>query len=328
MRRIRVRIRPESAFGTPMRGDTLFGQLCWSARHRFGEDRLRGLLAGYAEGRPFLVVSDAFPAGHLPRPALPMSMFDTDCEDDRKRLKKMRWLPVSAFHKPMRQWLELCVTDAAIAPPFPRPEVVGQRENKEIWLERTQPHNTIHRISNSTRTGEFAPYQMSVLWPASGLLLDVYLLVNESSLGIEELRELIGDVGVSGYGRDASIGHGRFAVESLEADNWPEDQKDADAWMTLAPCAPQGMPWKPERCFWKPFTRFGRHGQAAVYTGRPFKNPVLLADTAAVLTPAEYMPIPMIGKGLGGNGELSRAIPGTVHQGYAPVLGVRLGGEV
>ena len=63
-----VTLQPRSAFGTPLAGDTLFGQLCWAIRERFGEARLTSLLEGYTEANPFLVVSDAFPAGWVPRP--------------------------------------------------------------------------------------------------------------------------------------------------------------------------------------------------------------------------------------------------------------------
>ncbi len=326
MRRVLVRIRPRGAFGDPVRGDTLFGQLCWAVQQRFGDERLRELLDGYVDGKPFLVLSDAFPSGYLPRPALPLAMFDVDEDDDRKRLKKMRWLPLSAFDRPVREWLAECVCDAEAATSMARPEK-GERKPEAIWLERPQPHNTLHRFSNSTRAGEFAPYQMPALWPAPGLTLDIWILVDESRLALNELEMLLADVGMSGYGRDASIGCGRFCVESLDTDGWPEAQQGADAWLTLAPCAPQGLGWRPDRCFWKPFTRFGRHGQMAVFSGRPFKNPVLLADTGAVLTPELYVPVSVTGQGLGGSGKLSRAIPETVHQGYAPLLGIRLGGE-
>ena len=326
MQRLRVRIRPEGAFGDPVRGDTLFGQLCWSIRQRFGNGRLRELLDGYLDGKPFLVFSDAFPSGYLPRPALPLGMFDVDESDDRKRLRGLRWLPLSAFGLPARRWLSACVNDAGAAEAMAPFGNAGEKP-EAIWKERSQPHNTLHRLSNSTRSGEFAPYQAPALWPAPGLRLDIWALVDESRLALDELEALLADVGMSGYGRDASIGHGRFSVEALDASAWPEEHQDTDAWLTLAPCAPQGLEWQPERCFWRPFTRFGRHGQSAIFSGRPFKNPVLLADTGAVLTPASLAPASYTGQGLGGSGKLSRAIPETVHQGYAPVMGIRLGGE-
>jgi CRISPR-associated protein Csm4 len=71
----RARITPRSAFGTPLLGDTLFGQLCWAIRNRQGEARLTALLEAYTDGHPFLVVSDAMPAGYVPRPSLPGHVF-------------------------------------------------------------------------------------------------------------------------------------------------------------------------------------------------------------------------------------------------------------
>lgn len=40
MSTLKIQIKPLSAFGTAPKGDSLFGQLCWAARHRHGEDRL------------------------------------------------------------------------------------------------------------------------------------------------------------------------------------------------------------------------------------------------------------------------------------------------
>jgi CRISPR-associated protein Csm4 len=101
-------------------------------------------------------------------------------------------------------------------------------------------------------------------------------------------------------------------------------QTGANTWLTLGPCAPQGLDLDPQRSFYQVFTRFGRHGDMAVHTGRPFKTPVLLAQTAAVLVPKQYQQRFFVGAGLGGDGSISKAIPETVHQGYAPVVGIRL----
>jgi CRISPR-associated protein Csm4 len=47
-----------------------------------------------------------------------------------------------------------------------------------------------------------------------------------------------------------------------------------------------------------------------------------MANTGAVLTPVDYQNKPFTGQGLGGDGSLSKSIPGTVHQGYAPVVAI------
>ena len=68
---LRLTLTPQTAFGTPLVGDTLFGHLCWGIAEAYGEARLRALLDGYCDGNPCLIASDAFPAGHLPLPTLP-----------------------------------------------------------------------------------------------------------------------------------------------------------------------------------------------------------------------------------------------------------------
>jgi len=129
--------------------------------------------------------------------------------------------------------------------------------------------------------------------------------------------------GLSGHGRDASIGLGKLEVTGAESEGLPR-QAGADACFTLAPCAPQGLDLDAGRSHYQVFTRFGRHGDLAVHTGRPFKAPVLMADTGAVLGVAELPGGAFVGRGLGGDGSLSNALPETVQQGYAPFVGIRL----
>ena len=310
MKELIATIQPQSAFGGPIRGDTLFGQLCWAALHRWGENHLKMLLQDYTKGKPFLVVSDAFPNDYLPRPALPLHRFDEVPDADRKAVKKLRWLPYKKFNEPLPGWLRHAVAEQEIA-------AHGLSET------HSQPHNTINRMTGTTGVAEFAPYTLSQQWFAPDQLFDLYITIDESRFSDEDLSTLLQDVGSYGYGRDASIGLGKFEVGHCEVGEWP-GQTDANAWMTLAPCAPQGLSLDPENSWYQPFTRFGRHGDRAVHSGRPFKTPLLMADTAALLRPENYQPAVFCGQGLGGDGSLSKAIEDTVHQGYAPVLPVRL----
>lgn len=305
----RILIRPESAFGSRLMGDTLFGQLCWMARHRFGEDRLTELLRGYTDQQPFAVVSDAFPAGHLPRPAWPSHRFDAVPNQDRKTVKKRVWLPLERFAEPFQAWLTHCKAPA---------DVQGG-----ALLIHPQPHNTIDRLTGTTGDAAFAPYAMSQHWFDGSASLDIYVVLDEAKLRREELALLFDDMGAIGYGRDASIGLGKFRVAALEP--WePPRQAAANAYLTLAPCAPQGGGFEAGRSFYQVFTRFGRHGDIGVHAGNPFKSPVLLAQTGAVLTPQGFEARAFVGRGLGGDGSLSKSIPATVQQGYAPVVGIRL----
>lgn len=305
-----ARITPLSAFGTLPKGDTLFGQLCWALRNRLGEARLAQLLEGYTKGRPFAVVSDALPAGHLPRPTIPGHVFTPLPNEDRKAAKRRTWLPWEHIDKPVTEWLHYCRADD---------ELPG---GKPVWAPH--PHNAIDRRTGTTGAN-FAPYTMSRLWYSQGAALDIHIVLDDTRLSAPELEQAMRDIGELGFGRDAGIGLGRFRVDDFAQRKIPV-QDQANAWLTLAPCAPQGQEWDGERCFYTVFTRFGRHGDIGAQWGNPFKTPVLLANTGAVFTPRAQTAIhaAFTGHGLGGDGGLSKAIPQAVHQGYAPVVGIKL----
>lgn len=316
-----VALLPRTAFGSIPKGDTLFGQICWSIRHRFGEGRLADLLAGYAENRPFLVVSDAFPEGHVLCPTLPARYSTLERVDpkDRKAAKKKIWLPMEKLHLPVTQWMEHSLPEEGVPSGPLNPY--------------SQSHNTINRRTGTTGKGRFSPYSTSQLWfgtPRKALepegpspRMNLYLVFDSERIALSEVRKVLEDVGLNGFGRDASIGLGKFNLVSLEIAELPSHSKP-NAWLTLAPCAPQGGRWNGALCFYTPFTRFGRHGDIGVHYGNPFKNPVLLANTAAILTPVQMDDSRFVGQGMGGNGTISLSIPKTVHQGYAPVIKVVL----
>lgn len=187
----------------------------------------------------------------------------------------------------------------------------------------SQPHNSISRLTGTTGGAGFDPYTMTQYWYGKGATLDIYLLLDESRTSAEDVETCLCDIGSFGFGRDASIGLGKFNIQSFDKVDLPAQEK-ANACLTLAPCAPQGLGFDERYSFYQLFTRFGRHGDRAVHqTGQPFKNPVLMAQAGAVFS-VEPPQSGYIGQGLGGNGELSKVIEATVHQGYSPVLSVHL----
>ncbi len=306
MTTLRYTLRPLSAFGTPLAGDTLFGQLCWTLRHRLGPKRLESLLAGYTNGQPFAVVSDAMPAGHVPLPTLPSTFWIEGAQRDRKALKKLRWLPIEALSQPLPQWQSLARPQAEVA----------------AVTERAQPHNSINRQTGTTGTGAFAPYTMAQRWYVDSTRLDLYVWHDAARLSAQELSEALAYIGATGFGRDASIGLGKFALLTMpEPVSWT-CPPGANSYLTLGPCAPQGQGFCPVRSHWQVTTRFGRHGDMAVQGGNPFKRPILLAQAGSVFRPETLDPTrSFAGQGLGGVGmPVSTVMPETVHQGYAPVI--------
>ncbi len=312
MQTYRLTLQPLTAFGTPLAGDTLFGQLCWTLRLQLGNDALTALLTGYTQGRPFAVVSDALPNGHIPLPSLPSSAWQAEAGSDRKVLKKKRWLPLSKLREQLAKWQQLAQADNALG----------------TTVEQAQPHNTINRQTGTTGTGMFAPYTMAQSWIKPGTLLDVVVVLDETRLTVAQLQAAFTYMGQHGFGRDASIGLGKFALEGDASPvTWDQSSHGApNAWLTLAPCAPQGLGFCPVRSHWHSITRFGRHGDVAVQSGVPFKRPVLLAKTGSVFWPEQMdTSRAFVGQGLGGaDAPVSLTMPETVQQGYAPVVPIHI----
>ena len=107
MTSLKLTLRPRTDFGTPLAGDTLFGQLCWAMRERYGEARLQQLLEAYSDGRPYAVLSDAFPSGFVPRPSVPDHVLGRNQDPAQRKLARRRaWLPISDAGLPLMQWLD------------------------------------------------------------------------------------------------------------------------------------------------------------------------------------------------------------------------------
>lgn len=314
MQTYKLTLQPLAAFGTPLVGDTLFGHLCWALRWRMGEAALKRLLDGYPAGQPYAVVSDAFPAGLLPRPTLPVGRLGTSADPaQRKADKRKIWLQADRAGTPLAQWVNHALD-------------LDEKANSRTSV-LTQ--NTIDRLTGTTGTGLFAPRQVErIVYPVSSRL-EVYAVVDASRLAIDDLRQAWQDIGAHGYGRDASTGLGKFDVLDLQPHTWPMPAGARHA-LTLAACAPDPGALEADDCHYQPITRFGRHGSLHVATGQPFKKPLLMMRTGAGLAmraagiETAWWPL-FHGQGLGGVGNpISAAEPATVHQGYAPLLPLAL----
>jgi len=295
-----------SPLGTPLAGDTLFGQICHAVRETAGDIELRRLLAGYTQGSPWLVVSDGFPQGFLPRPTRPP--LTQNKPEERKAAKGKRWIRLAAAASPLPVLLAAAQND----------EDVYGKERVPV-VSRAQ-HNTINRLTGTTGSGVFAPYTMPQTHYAAGQKIDLWCVLDETRCDAVALKERLSTIGAAGFGRDASIGLGKFDVEGLDAASFPAPAR-AQAHWTLAPCAPQGMGFDGTRSYWRVLTRFGRHGGALALSAHPFKNPVLLAAAGAIFAPnGGFSQRLFIGQGLTG----VSAHTETVHQGYAPVVPLQL----
>lgn len=335
-----ITIKPRSGFGTPLKGDTLFGHFCWQVHYDPGI--LNGGLDRWIDcydTQPCAVFSTAWPKLRigerdryaLKRPALPLSRLFPDMgKDRRKRMRErktrshQKWIVVDEnLHIDLKAARFMSDRELACEAAG---DLQGEARRRSLGTERClmtaflQPHNTINRQTMTTGEGMFAPYTMPSIFYSPETKLAVFVLIDETATDIERVRRVLERIGNRGFGRDASTGLGRFDVINDREKDLPT-VPGANACYTLAPSVPEkGMFGD---CYFTPFTRFGRHGDLLAITGTPFKNPIIMADEGAVLIPADggIGARPYLGTSVR---NLSKSEPRTVAQGYAPFLPLKL----
>jgi len=334
-----ITIRPTSGFGTPLKGDTILGHFCWQAS--YDPSLLEGGLEKQIEQyciRPFAIFSSAFPKltkssnqyWALKRPEMPLSMVFPPGRDrvetlrEVKENKKKKWMIVQK--ESFIDFAEASfITDNQLCKEIDESSkgkyLEGlSDESGEFAVSFSQPHNTISRLTGTTGTGMFAPYSSENIHYFPGTKLALFTLIDEAVTDIERVVKGLERIGAWGFGRDASIGMGRFDVERAEELALSES-KDANACYTLAPSLPDMGLLK--RVYFTPFVRFGKHGERLAGGNNPFKNPVIMADDAAIFMPKDrsFFNKPFLGKAVTG---VSKAMPKTVIQGYTPYLPLKL----
>ena len=335
-----ITIKTDSPFGTPLKGDTIFGHFCWQAAHDAA--LLRGGLdtwIGKYKTQPFAVFSSAWPQIEradgktffcLPRPTMPASFAGiTDrCKrvEERKEDKKKKWLLLE------RDNLHVDLSACAVADDKklyamhlssrrPQEQRILQflpKDQQKPVIVSTQAHNSINRLTMTTGKG-FDPFSMDNFHFLPGLQLVIFAAIDEKALDVDSLQKGFARIGQFGFGRDASSGLGRFTLGKIDELQWPLPEQGQGCY-TLGPCVPEKDRY--EEHFIIPFTRFGRHGDRLVLTDNPFKNPVVMADEGAVFFPhKDKQPVlPYIGEAVGGLGALSMVEKRTVAQGYSIYL--------
>lgn len=342
MKLYEIVIKPVSGFGTPLKGDTLFGHFCWQAA--YDPSLLNGGLDKWIEcyqNEPFAVLSSAWPKFYrkgkfyyaLRRPDLPLSfLFSSSADDKIKALKELK-------ENKKRKWMivdedfSLALESAKYVADFEllemaQNQVSGETErimrgkaHREFYTEFMQQHNTINRLTSTTGEGMFAPFSETSFFYYPETELAIFALIDERATDIERFMEAFERIGRTGFGRDASTGYGQFGMGKWEEKHLPSNDS-ANACYALAPVVPEKD--KFSDMYFTPFVRFGKHGDRLAKSGNPFKNPVVMADEGAVFMPKENDAFkkPFIGTAVLNTSKIEQHT--VVHQGYAPYLPIRL----
>lgn len=340
MKLYEVTIQPVAGFGTALKGDTLFGHFCWQVEHdpALLEGGLKKQIATYHE-KPFAIFSSAFPKlvnsstkYVLKRPDIPISFLNPFEEKERQKrilaakdLKKRKWMVLEEDLILILSKVKFLSDSELVKEVSGLTTLQTRRQMRKVgpthfMVTFSQPHNTINRLTQTTGTGLFAPYTKKTINYYPETELAVFILIDESVTSIDRLLIALERIGQWGYGKDASIGMGRFNLGGHEELPLP-DPGNTNACYTLAPSVPQGNCFS--EAYFKPFIRFGKHGDRLAHSGNPFKNPVIMADEGAVFIPMDkgFFEKPYLGRAISG---VSKSLPETMVQGYAPYLPFKL----
>jgi CRISPR-associated protein Csm4 len=291
----RIRLHLQGPLATPLHSGTLFGHLCWAKRLHEGEAALIDWLAALPESP--LLLSDALPQDQLPRPLLlPGERPESAASESRrdflhrlqqdKQLRKTAFIPVADFlelrtglneAKLLAQLRRVAERKTAQQPP-------SRRRSRPLSLTVRQAHNTIDRLTGTTpETGGL--YFMDEEWRQdTATELDVYAAGEISS---EALQSLLATVGQFGFGRDASLGRGRFTA-TVDPANPRLFDYDGNRILSLSHGVLTANMVAP---LYKLHTHYGKLG--GLYAGgerSPFKYPLLLTRPGATFSPAAAGP--------------------------------------
>lgn len=330
-------IKPLSGFGTPLKGDTLFGHICWQAADYPGllNGGLDRWIACYGE-KPFTIFSSAWPKlcengtwfYAVKRPDVPLNRLFHEPTTDRKTFMKQRktnagrkWLLIPENLRISLQAANYRTDKDLVAMAFDEmtPETkqaLRGRGKGNFYMEYVQPHNTINRLTMTTGDSPFAPFSTSAFSYYPETKLGVFVLIEEEATDIDQVYAALERIGKFGFGRDASAGMGRFTLGGYNLKEASAEPSDNGCY-ALAPVIPEAGIYR--HTYFAPFTRFGRHGDVFATSAHPFKNPVIMADEGAVFIPIhkEALNKPFMGKPAR---NVSKIIPQAVVQGYAPCL--------
>ena len=291
---VRFKLKPHRVWTTEWRADTLLGALANAWARREGPEYLNFfLLEPWLAGEPPFVISDAFPEGTLPAPAL-LPLRDWPAEE-RKKVKKLRWLSSDQFRAV--QCGGKVVLDAV----------------PSIDIKTgIQMRNTIDRTAGTAggAGGNLFQTAYSRLGDPDAAL---HLYARTNADGQAILTEALQMLGQTGFGANASIGYGGFDLEG-DPEPCPEldEVSNADGFISLSTFQP--APSDPAAGYWRMFVKYGKlapefqhiHPQAA------FKQPQIMLEPGACFRTGDK-PRPFYGNAI----EPERLFPREVRQALA-----------
>jgi len=284
MKLIKVKITPHSSFVTFPKGDTIFGHFAY---HTFKKDK--SIFANYVIDKPKIIFSDILPADYLYKPTLPLNSFGVE-ESAKKEFRKKAWLKIKNLQEGKLHLARAC----------------------SFYKTNIRTRNSLNRVTFTTGGEGFDPFSLEEITFLHQPV--IYILFDEDSFTQKEILDRLNLIGKVGFGKKGSIGKGHFKAQ-IDSSFRGFNEVESDYYMTLSPTILNKQPYIKE-AYYNTFNRFGKYHSSQT----PFKKPILMADSGAVVkldTKRDY-----IGRGLE-NG-INRQ---SLVQGYSIVVPFKFDGK-
>ena len=276
---VRLKLRPTGVWTTPWQADSLLGAMaCAWARSRGPHALRRDLLDPWLAGAPPFVISDAFPGNTLPAPAV-LPLWWEWAPQQRKEVKHVRWLSKADFSR------------------IQRGKVPRLETPRDTVRDHVRLRNAVSRATNSAGDrGELFEVPFSDLSASGDGESHLTIFARTTGDGDTVLRDALEMLGRTGYGADASVGHGAFDADpDLRPCPELDDVPGADGFVALSTFQPTAH--DPTEGFWRAFVKYGKLAPE-LHANAVFKRPQVMLEPGACFS-TEGAPKPFYGGPIG-----------------------------
>ena len=210
----KITIKPTSPFITNLQSDTIFGHFAWGVHFVFGEERLQELLSEF-EKKPFIIFSDGFEKGKLPKPFLKPYLPKDDELRYAKEIKKKAFIEKEFLFENIDtlsdekifQYFKnkLREKKSYISCDIEKGVRYKEENDKESNIRQAiTQKNSVNRISNIVTEGLYSIKEKFF----EGFEYEIYFAYQ--GISGDDIVKVFDFIAKKGYGKDKSAGKGRF----------------------------------------------------------------------------------------------------------------------
>jgi len=259
----KIILKPTSPFISLLQSDTIFGHFAWGYRFLFGEDELKKRLDDFKEN-PFIIFSDGFKKGYLPRPFLKPYLAKDNELKDAKQIKKIAFLEKDFVFENINDLNDLKIFN------YLKEKI--KHKSKKINLNQITQKNSINRLTNSVNEGLYSIKE--------NFALDEYeIYFAYKNIKKEEIEKVFKYISHKGYGKDKSTGKGKFKFNidwNFKEKKYFTQKKDKFLSLSHTFYNEENM----ALYFGKTITKFPKTGGVYAFS-EPFKNPCIMYTPGA-----------------------------------------------